>query len=157
MRPNPGWSAGSRRATPTERTELTPETLRGRFVAFLRSGVLVVEDPASEATNPDWDPARWAHDVDDGSILLRVRVAVDGPVEVEVHAVEGAQDDLTAGLVPVVETSIDTPDDTVRVRDPEERVSSVVRSEREDLRTPLRVRALVDDVEDAGRVLVLLG
>jgi hypothetical protein len=90
---------------------LTPETLRGRFVAFLRSGVIV----------------------------------------------EDAQDDLTAGLVPVVETSIDTPDDTVRVRDPEERVSSVVRSEREDLRTPLRVRALVDDVEDAGRVLVLLG
>jgi hypothetical protein len=133
------------------------DSLLGRFVAFLHHGALLVEDPASAATHAQWDPERRAYDVDDGSILVLVQTAVDGPVEVEVHDVEGAQDDLTSGLVSLVVASIATPDDTLRIHDPEDRVALVVQPEREHTSTPLPVRVLVDDVEHAARVVVLLG
>lgn len=136
---------------------MTGDSLLGGFVAFLHHGVLVIEDPASEATHPEWDPERRAYDVDDGSILVRVQAAVDGPVEVEVHDVEDAHGDPTSGLVRVVETSIATSDDTIRLHHPEDRVSLVVQSERESSLTPLRVGVFVDDGEHAARIVVLLG
>ncbi|WP_264030365.1 hypothetical protein [Cellulosimicrobium sp. SH8] len=136
---------------------MTSASLLGGLSAYLHHGVLVVEDPASEASHQEWDPERQAYDIEDGSVLVRVRPAVDGPVEVEVHDVHDADGDPTSGLVRLVGTSIDTPDDRVRVHDPEDRVSLVVQSEREGSPTPLPVGVFVDDVEHTARVVILLG
>ncbi|WP_144425429.1 hypothetical protein [Cellulosimicrobium cellulans] len=87
------------------------------------------------------------------SVALQVQNGVDGPVDIAIYeaSVEALE---MAGLSRVADVTLESMDERLRLRDPNDYVSLVVQSAESD---SLRVQIFVDDEEFVGRVIVLLG
>ncbi|WP_131738182.1 hypothetical protein [Actinomadura roseirufa] len=64
----------------------------GTFSIPVDHGLIIVEDPASQADHDDWDPFCEFVSAKPDSVYLSVRPSVDGPVEVIIVKGEGGHD-----------------------------------------------------------------
>ncbi|QYN18929.1 hypothetical protein [Amycolatopsis sp. DSM 110486] len=104
---------------------LPDEVYGGSLTAFFGHGILVLEDVSSEAHHSSWDPDVEALHLDADSLYVEVGASVVGPVRVDLF-VDEPPEIFVDGLIVRLQTVLETPSLTVRIRDSDDQASMKV-------------------------------
>ena len=119
----------------------------------IHHGLIVLDVPSSTATHEGWDPNAGPVHTAPGSVYVLMIPSVDGPITVSVLSQESV-DESRSDLVPVFDGDIGSPDEDLRLIDPNEVVHMIVpAAERESS----RIRLSVDDVVHPSVLEVIVG
>lgn len=126
-------------------------SFRGGFTTYFQHGMLIIEDPESQAQHDGWGDVESLVSVERDSLYLGVIPSVDGPVEVSVYE-ETAPSEEIKDLELRFSGEIHTQHGTLRLRDPEDTICLEVQG----ARLTMSVRIYANSGDWIDRVIIVL-